>query len=99
MKKNNTVVTRTSKELAEALGLTPADAVEWEVRIKITNKIISTVQNNGMTVTEIAKEAGTSRARVTNILKGNTFGISLDVLFRVLGAVGEEVKISFKKAA
>jgi transcriptional regulator with XRE-family HTH domain len=99
MKKNKVVVTKNSKELAAALGLSPLDAIEWEVRLMITNKIISSSESSDLTVTDIAKIAGTSRSRITKILKNDTHGISLDVLVRVLGALGEEMKISFKKAA
>jgi transcriptional regulator with XRE-family HTH domain len=99
MKKSKIVVSRNSKELAAALGLSPLDAIEWEVRLMITNKIISSSESSDLTVTDIAKIAGTSRARITKILKNDTHGISLDVLVRVLGALGEEMKISFRKAA
>lgn len=99
MKKNKFVVTKNSNELATALGLSPLDAIEWEVRLMITNKIISSSESSDLTVTDIAKIAGTSRARITKILKNDTQGISLDVLVRVLGALGEKIKISFKKAA
>lgn len=99
MKKNKFVTTKNPKELAAALGLSPSDAIEWEVRLMITNKIISSAGGSDLTVTDIAKIAGTSRGRITKILKNDTHGISLDVLVRVLGALGEEMKISFKKAA
>ena len=99
MKKNKVVVSKNAKQLAAALGLSPLDAIEWEVRLMITNKIISSAEGSNLTVTDIANLAGTSRARITKILKNDTHGISLDVLVRVLGAVGEEMKISFRKAA
>ena len=99
MKKNKVIVNKNSNELAATLGLSPLDAIEWEVRLMITNKIISSAERSDLTVTAIAKIAGTSRARITKILKNDTHGISLDVLVRVLGALGEEMKISFKKAA
>jgi predicted XRE-type DNA-binding protein len=99
MKKNKVIVNKNSKELAATLGVSPLDAIEWEVRLMITNKIISSAERSDLTVTVIAKIAGTSRARITKILKNDTHGISLDVLVRVLGALGEEMKISFKKAA
>jgi transcriptional regulator with XRE-family HTH domain len=99
MKKNKVAVSKNAKELAAALGLSPLDAIEWEVRLMITNKIISSAKDSDLTVTDIAHLAGTSRARITKILKNDTHGISLDVLVRVLGALGEEMKISFKKAA
>ena len=98
MKKNN-VVTKTSFELAEELGLAPVDAMEWEVRHSLENKIAEVVKKESITVTELAKLSRTSRARITKILQGNTLGISLDVLFRVLGATGQGIKISYKKVA
>jgi hypothetical protein len=99
MKKNKVIVTKNSKELAATLGLSRLDAIEWEVRLMITNKIISSAERSDLTVTDIAKIAGTSRSRITKILKNDTHGISLDVLVRVLGALGEQMRISFKKAA
>jgi len=99
MKKSKVVVNKNSKELAASLGLSPLDAIEWEVRLMITNKIISSANNSDLTVTDLASLSGTSRGRITKILKSDTHGISLDVLVRVLGALGETMKISFKKAA
>ncbi len=99
MKKSKTIITKNASELAQALGLSSSDAVEWEVRHSVTKKIIAIVEKRSLTVTQLAKESGTSRGRVTKILKGETMGISLDVLFRVLGATGQKVKLSYKKAA
>ena len=99
MKKNKYTVAKNSKELAKLLNLSSTDAIEWKVRNVITQKIIETFDRNDFSITEVAHNAGTSRARITKILKDDTFGISLDVLVRVLGALGEEMKISFKKAA
>lgn len=92
-------ISKNPKELAKDLGLSPADALEWEVRHSVTKKIIESTKNTKMTVTEVAKKSGTSRARVTRILKGDSLGISIDVLLRVLGACGQTLKLSFKKVA
>jgi predicted XRE-type DNA-binding protein len=92
-------VARDAKELAEVMGLTPADAVEWELRYSLTQKIIEISERNRLTVTQIAKRAKTSRARVTNVLKGDSQGISIDVLLRILGATGQTIRISYTKAA
>jgi predicted XRE-type DNA-binding protein len=99
MRKTNKAVSRTSKDLAMALGLSPLDAVEWQVRYEITKKIIEIVEKSSMSITEIANCSGTSRARITKILKNDTTGISLDILVRILAALGTEIKISFKKVA
>lgn len=99
MTRIKTVVTKTSKQLADALGLDPVDALAWEVRYGLVKKIIEIASKKKLSVTEIAERAKTSRARITSILKGNSDGISLDILLKVLCAVGQEIKISFKKIA
>jgi predicted XRE-type DNA-binding protein len=99
MSKTKKIVTHNAKELAQALGLDASVAVEWEMRYSLTQRIVEIVKRNHIKVTEIAKKAETSRARVTRILKGETTGISLDVLARVLGAVGQKAKITFRKSA
>jgi hypothetical protein len=99
MKKNSVIINKSAKELAKTMGLNTSHSVEWELRYAITKQIIKVFKNENFTVTEIAKNSGTSRARVTRILKDDTFGISIDVLLKVLEAVGESLKISFKKVA
>jgi DNA-binding phage protein len=94
-----TVKNKNHYEVAKSLGLGAADALEWEVRNLITEHIINVVNRDGITVTKLAKDSGTSRARITRILKEDSIGISLDVLFRVLGATGSKVKLSFPKAS
>ncbi len=97
--KSKIVINRNANEIAKDLGLSPLDAIEWEIRYLITQQIIVNYEKNNLSVTNIAKISGTSRARITKILKNETIGISLDVLIRVLGSLGEKIKISFKKAA
>ena len=99
MKKTKTTVTKTAKDLAYALGLSESDAIEWDIRQSLTEKIMAMAKSKRLSVTNLAKRSGTSRARVTRILKGDTWGISLDVLFRVLGATGQRVKIIYQKAS
>jgi transcriptional regulator with XRE-family HTH domain len=92
-------VSRNAKELARALNLDESVGVEWEMRFSLTQRIIEIVKRDHIRITEIAKKAETSRGRVTRILKGDTTGISLDVLARILGAVGQKAKITFSKSA
>ena len=47
MKKVKPVAARNAKELAKALGLTPADAVELEIRSALNDKIIEVVNERG----------------------------------------------------
>lgn len=97
--KQKKIISQNAKELAEAIGLEECHALEWELRYSITNKIIESFRDGNRTVTGIAQRAKTSRARITQILKGNSQGISLDVLLRVLAALGQGIKITYRKAA
>ena len=93
------VINKNPRDLAASLKLNLCDAIEWEVRYSVTKKIIETAEDEQLSVTKLAKLSGTSRARITKILKDDTFGISLDILFKVLGATGQTVKLNYKKAA
>ncbi len=97
--KRKPLISRNAKELAEAMNLDPCDALEWEFRYSLTQKIIETFNTRHLTVTDVANKSKTSRARITHIVKGNSQGISIDVLLRVLAAVGQSIKITYKKAA
>ena len=46
-KKSKSVVAKNAFELADALGLTPADAVEIEVRSALNDKIVEIVKKLG----------------------------------------------------
>lgn len=98
-KKSKLVVARDAFELAEVLGLTPADAVEIEVRSALNDKIIEIVKKHGLTHSQVAKVAETSRTRVTAILNRNTQDVSTDLLLRILARLGYRAKISFSRAA
>jgi predicted XRE-type DNA-binding protein len=95
MKKVKPVIVRNAAEMAKALDLSPADAVEMEIRRRINDKIIAAVKRSGMTHAEVAKAAGTGRTRVTAIVNRNTSHVSTDLMLRILAALGYRAKISF----
>ena len=99
MKKINKLRAKNAAELAEILGLTPEDAIEWEIRSELTGKIIDIVKKNRLTHVQVAKLAGTSRSRITAILNRNLHEVSTDLLLRILSRLGYRAKISFLKAA
>jgi len=99
MKRSKVIVTRTAEQLAKALGLTPADGAEIELRSALNSKIIDAVHRKGLTHAQVARLARTSRTRVTGIMNRNTKNISTDLLLRLLYALGYTAKISFKNAA
>lgn len=99
MKKSRVVVTRTAADLARALGLTPADGAEIELRSDLNSKIVAVVRRKGLTHAQVARLASTSRTRVTAIMNRNTKDVSTDLLLRVLYALGYTAKIKFQRAA
>jgi predicted XRE-type DNA-binding protein len=99
MKKTKPVVARNAGELAKALGLTPADGAEIELRSDLNLKIAEVVARKGLTHLQVARLAGTSRTRVTALLNRNTKDISTDLMLRVLYALGYTAKVRFKRAA
>jgi predicted XRE-type DNA-binding protein len=99
MRKVKPVVTRNARELAEALGLTPADGAEIDLRSELNSKIAEIVRRKALTHAQVARLAKTSRTRITAILNRNTKNVSTDLLLRVLYALGYTAKIKFKRAA
>src|ERR1700687_3369411 len=99
MNKKKRVVTRTARELAKALGLTPADGAEIELRSDLNTKIVEEMKRRRLTHAEVSKLAGTSRTRVTAIVNRNTKDISTDLLLRVLYALGWTARVKFRRAA
>ena len=99
MKKPKGIVTRTAAELAKALGLSPADGAEIELRSDLNTKIAEVVRRKGLTHAQVARLAYTSRTRVTAIMNRNTKDVSTDLLLRVLYALGYKAKIKFQRAA
>lgn len=97
MKKAKTIVTRNAEELARALGLSPADAVEMEFRVRLNDKIVEAVTRSGMTHAQVAKAAGTSRTRLTAILNRNTGHVSTDLMLRILASLGYRAKVTFTR--
>lgn len=98
-KTHKSVTVRTAEHLGRALGLCAADTAEMEFRSEFTVALAKIIQAGRLTHVEIAKGAGTSRTRVTAIANGNTYGVSTDVLIRVLAATGYRAEVRVKKAA
>lgn len=99
MKKVKPVVARNARELAKALGLTPAEGVEIQIRSDLNDKIIEVVKERFLTHADVAKLSHTSRTRVTAVLNRNTHDISTDLMLRILASLGVEATIQFKRAA
>ncbi len=72
MKKVRPVVARNSRDLAKVLGLQPADGMEIEFRSDLNDKIIEVVGKKGLTHSDVARLAHTSR---TGPLHSSSIGL------------------------
>ena|SRR4026207_1775851 len=99
MRKRKAVWARSTRELAEVLGLADADRVALEVQLELTERIALEVRRLDITHANLARLAGTSRPRVTAILNGNLDGVSTDLLLRLLTALKVRVELRFRRAA
>jgi predicted XRE-type DNA-binding protein len=93
------IVAHTPEDLAAALGLSAAEAKEWQVQHALLKRLKAIVQREKITHAQIASQAGTSRTRITAILNGNLEHVSSDLLIRILGSLGYRVKVAVTKAA
>jgi predicted XRE-type DNA-binding protein len=98
MKKIKPVIARSAEDLAEALGLARSEGLDFKVRSELNDKIIDVIEDKGLTHDQVAKLAMTARTKITAIVNRNTKSISTDLLLRVLGSLGVQTKITFKKA-
>lgn len=97
MSKVKPVVARTPEALAGVLGLSPADAKEWQVRHALLKHLKEIVRKQKLTHAMVAERAGTSRTRVTAILNDKLENISSDLLIRILGSLGYSVQVTVSK--
>ena len=61
--------------------------MEIEFRSDLNDKIVEVVGTKGLTHSDVAQLAHTSRTRVTAILNRNTHDISTDLMLRVLASL------------
>lgn len=97
MKKTKVIIARNATELAAVLNLSPADAVEMDIRRRLNDKLIEAVSRSGLTHAQVAKTAGTSRGRLTAVLNRNTSHVSTGLMLRVLASLGYSAKITFAR--
>ena len=91
-------VASTPEQLAAVLGLSAAEAEEWQVQHVLLQSLKEIVRRQKITHAEIARRAGTSRTRVTAILNDDLEHVSSDLLIRILASLGYRVRASVVRA-
>jgi predicted XRE-type DNA-binding protein len=85
-----------SKNVFEDMGLPNPEA--HLIKAGIVNNLNDIILAKGMTQSEIAKLAGWSQPRVSQILRGQFHDISVEKLIEVTNALHHNVKITIEKA-
>ncbi len=98
MPKLKPIVATTPEALAGAMGLSSAEAKEWQVQHALLTRLKQIAREHGFTHAEIARRSGTSRTRVTAILNEDLEHVSTDLLIRILASLGYRVKVSVVRA-
>jgi predicted XRE-type DNA-binding protein len=91
------ITAETPEALARTLGLSGAEAQEWQVQHALMKRLRQIVVDKGLTHAEVATMGGSSRSRVTAILGGNLDHVSSDLLIRLLAALGYWVRVSVSR--
>lgn len=99
MPKLKPVIAATPEQLAAALGLSAAEAEEWQVQHALLKRLKEIVRRQNITHAEVAKRASTSRTRVTAILNDDLEHVSTDLLIRILGSLGYQVKVTVLRSS
>ena len=99
MNRATRLTTRTAPQLARALALAAEDAIEFDVRSTLIDKIVDAVLERDLTHAEAARLVKTSRSRLTAILNRNTQDVSTDLLLKIVAKLGYRTRVSFTRAA
>jgi predicted XRE-type DNA-binding protein len=81
-----------------ALGFSPADKANIEVRSFLMIQLEIIFEENGWTQAVAAKKCGVSQPRINDLLRGKINRFSIDALVNMVGALGRKVKIELLTA-
>jgi predicted XRE-type DNA-binding protein len=79
----------------EALGFSPIEAANLQVRSSLMRDIRRIIVKKKWTQAEAAKECGVSQPRINDLLKGKFNKFSIDALVNMAGAMGMKVRVEF----
>ena len=86
-------LSNSTKQLAEDLGLSEADAVVMELKSKLYSLAAKSIQKSKLTHEEIAQKIGTSRARITRISNLGENSLSIELLVKIIVTLDSKVPL------
>jgi predicted XRE-type DNA-binding protein len=75
----------------DALGFSPQEAANLEVRSELMVQMRQIIEESGWTQAQAAKQCHVSQPRINDLLRGKINKFSVDALVNMAGALGRRV--------
>ena len=82
-------LSKQAKQMAEDLGLSEVDAYMMELKSQLYDRGADLISSSDLTHEGIAKEVGTSRARITRISNRGENSVSMELLIKITTVITE----------
>jgi predicted XRE-type DNA-binding protein len=89
-------VTPSSGNVFADMGLEYAD--ELLIKADLAIAIASIIKQRSLSQTAAAKVLGVDQPKVSRLVRGDLYGFSIDQLIRLLGALGQKVRLTVEPA-
>ncbi len=88
-------ISKQAKKLASDLGLSKIDAYLMDLKAQLYTRAAHEIKNSKMTHEEIAKQVGTSRARITRLSNKGENNVSIELLIKVIAVLEEKIPLKW----
>jgi predicted XRE-type DNA-binding protein len=92
MKGSKSLLAKTPSDVGRILGLAPGDVALMKYKAELSRLAVRSIQESGLTLSEVVKRSGVARSKVSAIKNGATVSVSCDLLVKIIGATGVEVQ-------
>jgi predicted XRE-type DNA-binding protein len=83
----------TTGSVFEALGNSPAKALNLRIRADLMIRITRLIEQRGLTQAQSARVFGVTQPRISDLVSGRIGRFSVDMLITMLGRAGVDVRI------
>ena len=96
MTNDDTRVTPSSGNVFADMGLEDAD--ELLIKADLAISIAAIIKQRGLSQTAAATVLAIDQPKVSRLVRGDLYGFSIDQLIRLLGALGQKVRLTIEPA-
>ena len=95
---NDTRITESSGNVFVDLGLDEAEAKVMALRVELIMQLRESLNQQGLTQAEAAKQLGITQPRVSALLKGTWKDFSIDMLLTFAARLGLQPRLTYANA-